>query len=133
MKKIKRLSDDSFFFENGNPKRTATVYVSDLDELEQQLELLKGKNKALQNVVDNYYTNSAISMINDLREKLSIVARQRDEAVEALIEHAIHYENVTSLVPKKTVYIIEKLTGQTWEEIKAGYKNDWLQGYYKTL
>ena len=37
MKKIKRLSDDSFFFENGNPKRTATVYVSDLDELEQQM------------------------------------------------------------------------------------------------
>lgn len=125
MKKIKRLpvlSSDNYISKES--KKYCMVKIADLDELEQQLELLKGKNKALQNVVDNYHTNSSISMINDLREKLSIVARQRDEAVEALIEHAIHYENVTSLVPKKTVYIIEKLTGQTWEEIKAGYKND---------
>jgi len=122
MEKIERIPFMNLLHGNYCDVRKDSVVVkeTDLDELEQQRELLKGKNKALQNVVDNYYTNSAISMINDLREKLSIVARQRDEAVEALIEHAIHYENVTSLVPKKTVYIIEKLTGQTWEEIKGG-------------
>lgn len=54
------------------------------------------------------------------QKKIDELEQQRDEAVEALIEHAIHYENVTSLVPKKTVFIIEKITGQTWEEIKAG-------------
>lgn len=42
------------------------------------------------------------------------------ELLEALIEHAIHYEKVTSVVPKKTVLIIEKCDPKhrTWEQIR---------------
>jgi len=115
MKKIKRIGD--------NGDNVVFVYESDLDELEQQLELLKGKNKALQNVVDNYYTNSAVSMINDLREKLSIVARQRDEAVEIVVDYTRGLEDSGWNKGRWTrnIAFLEKLfPGQTWEEMKEG-------------
>lgn len=67
-----------------------------------------------------YHNEWALVWEKDLDE----LEQQRDEAVKILIsiytslDNGLvdHYEDVKKL--------LEKITGQTWEEIKAGYKND---------
>lgn len=121
MKKIERIPFMNLLHGNYCDVRKDSVVVkeTDLDELEQQRELLKGKNKALQNVVDNYYTNNSISMINDLREKLSIVARQRDELLTLLIEMYDDWKYI-DYYADCVKEMIEKIASKTWEQIKAG-------------
>ena len=66
------------------------------------------------------YTNVVEVRESDLDE----LEQQRDEAVKILIsiytslDNGLvdHYEDVKKL--------LENVTGQSWEEIKAGYKND---------
>ena len=89
-------------------QKKCMVNIADLDELEQENKLF----------YENWQTFVAIA--NEQRIARVAIRQQRDEAIEILIsiytslDNGLvdHYEDVKKL--------LENVTGQTWEEIKAG-------------
>ena len=89
-------------------QKKCMVNIADLDELEQENKLF----------YENWQTFVAIA--NEQRIARVAIRQQRDEAVEALIT-VYYYTPSTWLCGNIDIKdIIERITGQAWEEIKVG-------------
>jgi len=110
MKKIERKKV-LFLNDNGEMDGHVAVLESDLDELEQENKLF----------YENWQTFVAIA--NEQRIARVAIRQQRDEAVDIVVDNtrALEDSGREDLVRwTRNILFLENVTGQTWEEIKAG-------------
>ena len=124
MKKIERKKV-LFLNDNGEMDGHVAVLESDLDELEQRVERLEGVLSGDPNLTATkeqreMWRQSAVRYTDKCEIKIKELEQQRDEAVEALIT-VYYYTPSTWLCGNIDIKdIIERITGQAWEEIKVG-------------
>lgn len=111
MKKIERINIYKAAENNKAVVDDTMVMVkeSDLDELEQENKL--------------FYENwqAFVAIANEQRIARVAIRQQRDDAIEALIELSrFPLTEDDKFTNKHYKGICEKITGQTWEEIKEG-------------